>query len=1065
MIFPITLILLINFFLGVESYSFAQGANEVSRLTNPLTGLPELFFDARTSSFTRDGRQQIFEGDVIALGAGNIVSADKIAFDQGAGLIEAEGHIVIISNQQVFTGEKMRFFVSTGDFRLESAQMNANDPEQAQSVSRAILGFSKAEIDYESARQRRLASILTERAKLREASRLAAAAGESLSDELIDRYAILLEQEDLLRAQENPALARLGNERRLMYQRRRIYWEKNRNELERKFSSVTSPAFFRIAGDAIERKNGNDFLIQDSVFTSCKCDPGESPAWSVRSQESEAQIGGYADFKNAVIEIKGVPVFYLPYLRLPVKDTRQSGFLLPMFTFNNVSGTVFSQPVFFDLGRATDVTVATEVFEKRGTRLALEARHQTRKNSGWSLNVEGMRDQIWLREVRRHQMLYGMYAAGLANARSERQSSGGLVTKALPGSEPVSSQPSIVAELSKASYWESVNADCLSGNPVREAACDADLRRQFATPQNVWRGSTNWKGLSFLTPRTSLVTSGILQTDHRYEFDLYLPDDFQSAVFRGRVYPAFNHAGVMAHYDGSEMYAGVGALYADNIRSANRFDGEQVPLAVSVQSRLVDILSADFSPVPVYGNLRYRDFTIADFGSADSFAETSQPSLGDGRWQSLEARFVAPVSSRSAVKVDQFLDAETRMVSSSVYGNRSSQQSSWRHGLRFQLPVDGLMDASRFLPPDPANVSLSTPRRFMQHMMNWSLTFATRPVVVRNGPYGVESLGDAANPLNTPTYFQSDRDQPRTDSTDTDLPEDEQLRPYQTVSLATSHRWRLFTRGWRLIPADLLQDGEVKASMGQSASRPVAELQEIARKELLFALDRPLRGFDDMFSPDGKKQFFNRYAQEDRGHSDLLTLGSGITYDFRKSQERKEESVRSRGSRPWSEPYLDLSTQIGAWGLSTSTSYNIYDRVTTRNKISIIPPGFLNTTTSFGYSLDKEVDIDRDGVSIYRLVTTRTASVATSLIPSVSLFATVGRRSKDNAAVVEAYETRIGAAFESVSGCWGVRFLRTKEYDVSEASASYLLQLAVTFMGQTRALPNMSGPVVSRLSH
>ncbi|MEY4630471.1 MAG: hypothetical protein RIQ81_591 [Pseudomonadota bacterium] len=1044
--------------LGLEKTSLAQGSDEISRVTGPFKEVPELFFDARTSSFTRDGRQQIFEGDVISLGAGNIVSADKIAFDQSAGVIEAEGHIVVISSQQVFTGERLRFFVSTGDFRLDGAQMTANDPEQATSVSHAILGFSKAEIDYELARQQRLSAITAERAKLREASRLAAAAGEPLSNDLVDRYAILLEQEDLLRAQENPALARLGNDRRLMYQRRRIYWEKNREDLERRFSAVGSNAFFRIGGETIERKNGNDFQILDSVFTSCKCDPGEAPAWSVRAQKSEAQIGGYADFRNAVVEIKGVPVFYLPYMRLPIKDTRQSGFLLPIFSFDNISGSVFSQPVFFDLGRESDVTVATEVFEKRGTRLALEARHQTRKNAGWSLNIEGLRDQIWLRDVRRHQMLYGLYSTGLANARAASQNP--IATKGMGDSEPVAAQGPITAELGKPDYWNSVNEDCLSGDPVREAACDADLRRQLSTPQNVWRGSMNWKGLSYLTPRTSIVTSGVLQTDHRYEYDLYLPDDFQSAVLRGRAYPAFNRAGIMAHHDGRDFYVGVGSRYADNIRSANRFDGEQLPLAFSAQSRLFDLLPPDVSPVPLYGNVRYRNLLIRDHGPADSFAETSQISLGDGHWQSLEARFVAPVSSRSAVKVDQFLDGETRLISAAAYGDKTSQESSWRLGLRFQLPIDGIMDASGFLRPDPAS-GLSDSRRIMQHLMNWSVTFATRPVVVRNGPYGVDSLQDTQ----VPTYFQSDRDQPRTDSTDMDLPEDEQLRPYQTVTLTTSHRWRLFTRGWRLIPADLLQDTPASGGAAPAGGRPVAELQEIARKELLFALDRPLKGYQDMFSKDGSRRFFNRYRNEDRDHSDLLSLSSGITYDFRKAGERRGEESLTRESRPWSEPYLDLSTQLGAWGVSSSTSYNIYDRVTTRNKVAIVPPGLFNTTASFGYSLDKEVDINPDGKSIYRLVTTRTLSVATTLIPTFNLFATLGRRSKDNAAVVEAYETRVGASFDSTSGCWGIRFLRTKEYDVPESSASYLLQLAVTFMGQTRSLPNMAAPVVSRLSH
>jgi hypothetical protein len=96
-------------------------------------------------------------------------------------------------------------------------------------------------------------------------------------------------------------------------------------------------------------------------------------------------------------------------------------------------------------------------------------------------------------------------------------------------------------------------------------------------------------------------------------------------------------------------------------------------------------------------------------------------------------------------------------------------------------------------------------------------------------------------------------------------------------------------------------------------------------------------------------------------------------------------------------------------------------------------------------------------------VTTRTANFATSIVPWFNIFGSFGRRTKDNAAIVEAYETRLGASFDAPSACWGVRFLRTKEFDVPEDSAVYLLQLAVTFLGQTRSLPDMSGAVLSRM--
>ena len=1030
-------------------------SDEISRFTGPFESVPEIFFDARSSSFTGDGKKQIFEGDVIALGSGNVISADKIAFDQAAGTIEADGHIVIISDRQVFAGDRLRFFVSTGDFRLDGAVMTANDPDQANQISRSILGFSQTEIDFELARQNRLQGIRGARAQLRESSRMAAAAGEKLSDDLVDRYALLLEQEDLLRGQENPALARLGNDRRLVYQRRRLYWDKNREELFRKFGgSGASSAYFRMGGQIIERQSGNDFEIQDALFTSCRCDPGDDPAWAVRAQQSHAQIGGYADFKNAVIEIGGIPVFYLPYFRLPIKDIRQSGFLLPVFSHDPVSGTVLSQPVFFELGSDADVTVATEFFEQRGTRISLDARQQSRRNEGWSLSIEGMRDQIWLRDLRRRQMLTGVFAKGLEGAR-KKSGTGSLASKYVTV-EPVADQNALVERLSEVQYWNSVNEDCLSTDPMLQAACDADLRRQLSVPSNLWRGNANWNGIKFLTSRLSLVSSGMIKTDHRYDYDLYLPDDFQSAVLRGRAYPAFHHSGVMLHYDSPDYYAGAGSIFADNMRSVGHFDGEQLPVSMSVQSRLFRLTPDAQVKFPVYGNVRYRHYEIRDYGKADSFAESATESLGDGRWQSVDLRLLAPVSSQSAVKVDQFLDAEARLISARAYEDRSTQESSLRLGVRFQLPLDGLADVSGILPSTDASISES--QRLIQHLMNWSVTFATRPFVARSGPYGIEPLANGG----VPTYFQSDRSEPRTDSTDSDLPEDEQLRAYQTVGLSTSHRWRIFSRGWRMLPADTMDSQGSKSEIKQTI-RSSKDIQELARRELLFALDRPLKGYDDMFGTDGGKRFYNRYGIVDTGYNDLLTLSSGITYDFRKAREREADEELTRESRPWSEPYLDLSTQIGDWGLSSLSNYNVYDRVATKIKVNLVPPTIAKTSISFAFSLDKEVDIDGEGFASYRLVTTRTANFATSIVPWFNIFGSFGRRTKDNAAIVEAYETRLGASFDAPSACWGVRFLRTKEFDVPEDSAVYLLQLAVTFLGQTRSLPNMSGAVLSRM--
>ena len=80
-------------------------------VTNPIAHAqgPEVVFDARGTSFTRDGKKQVFEGDVIAIGAGALITADKILVDREQNVIEAEGHIVIVSRNQIFQGEALTY--------------------------------------------------------------------------------------------------------------------------------------------------------------------------------------------------------------------------------------------------------------------------------------------------------------------------------------------------------------------------------------------------------------------------------------------------------------------------------------------------------------------------------------------------------------------------------------------------------------------------------------------------------------------------------------------------------------------------------------------------------------------------------------------------------------------------------------------------------------------------------------------------------------------------------------------------------------------------------------------
>ena len=58
---------------------------------------------------------------------------------------------------------------------------------------------------------------------------------------------------------------------------------------------------------------------------------------------------GYGTARNVTIRIKDVPIAYTPYLRFPLNDERQSGFLSPGLGHDSDDGTDIIIPYYFNL--------------------------------------------------------------------------------------------------------------------------------------------------------------------------------------------------------------------------------------------------------------------------------------------------------------------------------------------------------------------------------------------------------------------------------------------------------------------------------------------------------------------------------------------------------------------------------------------------------------------------------------------------------------------------------------------------------------------------------------------
>jgi LPS-assembly protein len=69
---------------------------------------------------------------------------------------------------------------------------------------------------------------------------------------------------------------------------------------------------------------------------------------------------------NAVVEFKGLPVLYSPYIDFSLNKNRKSGFLASTFGTTTKSGFDFQIPYYFNISPNMDATLTARYLGKRG---------------------------------------------------------------------------------------------------------------------------------------------------------------------------------------------------------------------------------------------------------------------------------------------------------------------------------------------------------------------------------------------------------------------------------------------------------------------------------------------------------------------------------------------------------------------------------------------------------------------------------------------------------------------------------------------------------------------------
>lgn len=109
-----------------------------------------------------------------------------------------------------------------------------------------------------------------------------------------------------------------------------------------------------------------------------RCLP-EQRSWHVQARELKVDPEqGTANFSSATLYIQGVPVFWTPYLSVPLDDRRKSGLLTPSFSLDSTGITRFNQELYLNLAANYDATLGYGYYAQAGHLLGGEARYLNR---------------------------------------------------------------------------------------------------------------------------------------------------------------------------------------------------------------------------------------------------------------------------------------------------------------------------------------------------------------------------------------------------------------------------------------------------------------------------------------------------------------------------------------------------------------------------------------------------------------------------------------------------------------------------------------------------------------
>ena len=179
-----------------------------------------------------------------------------------------------------------------------------------------------------------------------------------------------------------------------------------------------------VSSDEISKTGKNTYFVKNATITSCD---GKLPAWKFTVKRLNIEVEGWAKAHNVAFWVRSLPIAYVPYLILPIKTERKTGFLFPYINYSRRDGLDITLPFFWAIRENMDATFYQRYMSRRGFMQGIEYRYLLSEDKKGIFffdilddrrgDIDFIWDEIprtnklrwWIRSKQEHILPYGFY--------------------------------------------------------------------------------------------------------------------------------------------------------------------------------------------------------------------------------------------------------------------------------------------------------------------------------------------------------------------------------------------------------------------------------------------------------------------------------------------------------------------------------------------------------------------------------------------------------------------------------------------------------------------------------